>query len=94
MISNLKLLFFLHRKDVADIFAAKIWHFWLSGDGETAELKISGAGFFNGVEEFFEYYTMTAWYFHGALAYVISIYGIYFYGIYWYGTYFYKAKKN
>ncbi len=36
---------------------------------------------------------MTAWYFHGTLAYVIYIYVIYFYGFYFYGTYFYKGKK-
>ncbi len=35
---------------------------------------------------------MTAWYFHGTLAYVIYIHGIYFYGFYFYGTYFYKAN--
>ncbi len=28
---------------------------------------------------------MTAWYFHGTLAYVIYMYGIYFYGFYFYG---------
>jgi hypothetical protein len=37
---------------------------------------------------------MTAWYFHGTLAYVIYIFGIYFYGFYFYGTYFYKVKKS
>ncbi len=37
---------------------------------------------------------MTAWYFHGTLAYVIYIYGINFYGINFYGTYFYKVKKS
>ncbi len=33
----------------------------------------------------FTVHTMTAWYFHGTLAYVIYIYGIYFYGFYFYG---------
>jgi hypothetical protein len=36
---------------------------------------------------------MTAWYFHGTLAYVIYIYGIYFYGFYFYGHTSIKLKK-
>ena len=40
----------------------------------------------------FIFETMTAWYFHGTLAYVMYIYGIYFYGINFYGTYFCKVK--